>query len=125
MLRATCHCQAVAIEIPRPPEAVTNCNCSVCRRYGVLWGYFRPDEVRIDAPPGSTDEYLRGPRTLAFVRCRTCGCVTHWRPIAGKRKTARMGVNIRLFEPEQIGPVRVRLLDGAVTEEFVGEFGPV
>jgi len=36
-----------------------------------------------------------------------------------------MGVYIRAFEPEQIGPVRIRLLDGAVTEEFVGEYGPV
>jgi len=58
------------------------------------------------------------------VRCATCGCVTHWRPLAG-RKSLRMGVYIRAFEPEQIGPVRIRLLDGAVTEEFVGEYGPV
>jgi hypothetical protein len=36
-----------------------------------------------------------------------------------------MGVNIRNFEPEAIGPVRVRLLDGAVSEEYVGEYGPV
>jgi hypothetical protein len=35
-----------------------------------------------------------------------------------------MGVNVRNFEPTQIGPVTIRLLDGAVTEECVGEIPP-
>jgi hypothetical protein len=35
-----------------------------------------------------------------------------------------MGVNIRMFEPEALGPFTIRLLDGAVTEEFVGEWRP-
>jgi hypothetical protein len=124
MLRATCHCGAVAISIPRPPDKVTNCNCSICRRYGTLWGYFEQSEVLVEAAPGATQEYSWGDKSLAFVRCATCGCVTHWRPLAS-RKSLRMGVNIRAFEPEQIGPVRIRLLDGAVTEEFVGEHGPL
>lgn len=125
MLRATCHCGAVALTLPRAPEKVTNCNCSICRRYGTLWGYFDSSEVGVEAPPGATQEYLHGARSIAFVRCSRCGCVTHWRPIAGRRKSARMGVNIRLFDPREIGPVVIRLLDGADTEEYVGEHGPV
>ncbi|MEK8033468.1 hypothetical protein AACH06_21825 [Ideonella sp. DXS29W] len=113
----------MGISIPRPPERLTNCNCSICRRYGALWGYFDASEVVIDAPPGSTDEYAWGDKSIAFVRCRSCGCVTHWRPLPG-RKSLRMGVNIRNFEPDQIGPVTIRLFDGAVTDEFVGEIAP-
>lgn len=122
MLRTTCHCGTVAIAIPRAPARVTNCDCSICRRYGTLWGYFDPAEVRIDAAPGETAEYLWGEKTLAFVRCARCGCVTHWRPLG--EPLDRMGVNIRNFEPDQIGPVTIRLLDGAVTETFVGEIHP-
>jgi hypothetical protein len=123
MLRTTCHCGAVSIGIPRAPEKITNCNCSICRRYGVLWGYFDSSEVEIQAEPGATHEYSRGRKSLAFVRCSQCGCVTHWRPLEG-RTSLRMGVNVRNFEPEQIGPVTIRLLDGAVTEEYVGEILP-
>ena len=37
MLTATCHCGAVRVDVPRRPRSLTNCNCSVCRRYGTLW----------------------------------------------------------------------------------------
>ena len=123
MLRATCHCGAVAVTLPRAPERITNCNCSICRRYGTLWGYFDEVEVRIEAAPGALQEYVWGRQALAFVRCATCGCITHWRPL--KPDIPRVGVNVRLFEPDVIGPVRIRLLDGADTEEYVGEYGPV
>ena len=124
MLRATCHCGAVSVTIARQPEAVTNCNCSVCRRYGVLWAYYDRSEVEVEASVEELEEYQRGDKTLAFVRCKSCGCVTHWWPEPGKRKTTRMGVNVRMFEPGQLGPFKIRFLDGAVTEEFVGEWAP-
>lgn len=123
MIRTTCHCGAVRIAIPRQPEALTTCDCSICRRYGTLWAYFESPEVEIGAEPGATREYSWGRKSIAFARCIRCGCITHWRPLAGRRGQ-RMGVNVRNFAPEQIGAVRIRLLDGAVTEEFVGEILP-
>ena len=114
MLNATCHCGAVRIEIPSRPTEVTNCNCSSCRRLGTLWAYFDVDTVKIQGHPENTDEYIQGDKTLRTVRCRTCGCTTHWEPL-DTLKYRRMGVNIRNFEPEVIGDVRIRLLDGADT----------
>ena len=121
MIRTTCHCGAVKIAIARQPETITNCDCSICRRYGVLWAYFREQEVEIEAAPGGTEEYIWGDKMIAFVRCRHCGCVTHWRELIEPGDDARMGVNARMFEPEQIGPVRIRRLDGAVTERYLDE----
>jgi hypothetical protein len=37
MLYASCHCGAVLLEIARKPRQLTECNCSICRRYGGLW----------------------------------------------------------------------------------------
>jgi len=117
MLETTCHCGAVRIAIPHAPRAVTDCTCSICRRYGVLWAYFAPAEVQVE---GESHEYSWGPATLAFVRCASCGCLTHWRPLA-RRVAKRMGVNIRNFSQEQIGPIRMRFLEGAVSERYVAE----
>lgn len=114
MLNATCHCGAVRIEIPARPAEVTNCNCSLCRRLGTLWAYFDAHTVKIHGHPENTDEYIQGDKTLRTVRCKTCGCTTHWEPL-DPLKYRRMGVNIRNFEPEVIGDVRIRLLDGADT----------
>jgi hypothetical protein len=118
MLCATCHCGAVRVEIPRRPRSLTNCNCSICRRYGTLWAYYKRSEVSVTGAPGATSEYSWGNKRLKFVRCSTCGCITHWErihPVA----SARMGVNARNFEPSSLGPVRMRLLDGASTWKYL------
>ena len=51
MLTATCHCADLRVHIPRRPRTLTNCNCSICRRYGTLWAYYKADEVRIEGLP--------------------------------------------------------------------------
>jgi hypothetical protein len=118
MIATTCHCGAVCIEIPYVPETLTECNCSICRRYGVLWAYFQRPEVKITAAPGATRAYAWGEKSLQFVRCATCGCVTHWEPTVTARGE-RVGINARNFAPAQLGAVRVRHLDGALTEQYL------
>jgi hypothetical protein len=117
MLSASCHCGAVTIHIPRQPETLTNCNCSICRRYGVLWAYYKQSEIRLDAEPGATDEYAWGDRKIRFIRCSNCGCVMQWK--AFDTNHDRAGVNARNFDPLMLGPVKILRLDGAGTEEYV------
>lgn len=117
MLEATCHCSSVRIAIPRRPRTVTSCNCSICRRYGTLWAYYKSAEVKVTAAARSTQEYLWGDRSIGFVRCRECGCVTHWKPVR-RAANGRIGVNTRNFDPDVIGSPRIRLLDGALTWKY-------
>jgi hypothetical protein len=118
VIRTTCHCGAVSIAVPRAPATLTNCDCSICRRYGTLWAYYPRSEVQVSAAPGATAGYVWGDQSLRFVRCATCGCVTHWEPI-GANRGERMGVNARNFDPAQLGAVRIRRLDGAVTGRYL------
>ena len=117
MLKGTCHCGAVQIALARKPRRVTSCNCSICRRYNTLWAYYHPDQVTITARKGATASYSWGDKRLRFVRCATCGCVTHWRSV--DRSRGRMGVNVSNFDPEDIASIRVRRLDGAKTWKFL------
>lgn len=90
---------------------VSDCNCTICRRYGVLWAYYKENDVTVHAPEGSTDGYIWGDKILRFVRCRNCGCVTHWERIehvAG----SKMGVNARNLDPSLLKNVPVEILDG-------------
>jgi hypothetical protein len=124
VIEASCHCGAVRIEVPRAPDRVTDCNCSICRSLGVLWAYYPPTEVTIQGPPDGIVAYVRSdlgePAGLAFHHCRVCGCTTHWRSFDPARDD-RMGVNARLMDPEAIKGARVRKLDGAVTWTYVDE----
>ena len=118
MLTATCHCGTVRVEVPRKPRRLTDCNCSICRRYGTLWAYYKASDVRVVSGRGATRAYSWGEKSLRFVRCGKCGCIMHWeatRPGA----LSRMGVNARNFEPGAITGVRIRRLDGASTWKFL------
>ena len=118
MLTASCHCGAVRVEVPRRPRSLTNCNCSICRRDGTLWAYYKESEVRVAGAPGATSGYSWGDKSLRFVRCSTCGCITHWERNHPK-EGGRVGVNARNFEPASLGSVRIRLLDGASTWKYL------
>ena len=118
MLSATCHCGAITVQVARPPSEVTDCNCTICRRYGTRWAYYKATDVQVRAEPATSAEYVWGNKRLRFVRCATCGCVTHWERIAPP-PDARVGVNARNFDPEQLGDVRVVRLDDAGTGWFL------
>lgn len=117
MIPASCHCGAVRLEIDAAPAEVTECNCSICRRYGVLWAYYPPSQVRLVPAGAATDVYMWDDKSIAFHRCRTCGCVSHWAPVDPGRD--RMGINARLLPLEVVARARVRHLDGAGTEQYV------
>jgi len=117
MIEASCHCGAVRIQIDLAPAEVAECNCSICRRYGVLWAYYSPRQVRFLPTPPPTDTYMCNGNNQHFHRCRTCGCVTHWASLDPSRD--HMGVNARLMEPAILAAARLRHLDGAVTDQYL------
>ena len=117
MVEASCHCGGVRLEIDVAPTQVTDCNCSICRRYGTLWAYYAPGQVQQKQPGGATNTYMCNDRQLEFHRCATCGCVTHWAAVDADREW--MGVNARLMDPEVLSHARVRRLDGADTWKYL------
>jgi hypothetical protein len=112
MLVAACHCGRATIRLPRTPDYVSQCNCSLCAKTGFRGIYYSSDEIEI---AGTFDEYVRediGEPFLKTLRCRTCGIATHWEPLTPPPH-ARMGVNARLLDPALLAGVEVREVDGA------------
>jgi hypothetical protein len=118
MIEATCHCGAVKVEVPKPPQDVDvkECNCSICRRTGAVMAYYSPREVRVS---GATDVYIWGDRDIEFHRCKVCGNFSHWSPV--DKSLDRMGVNVRLMPRELHADLRIQKFDGADTWKVVGE----
>ena len=119
MIEASCHCGAVRLEIDTPPQTVTSCNCSICRRNGSLTAYYSPKDVRLIPAQGATDIYMWGDKSMEFHRCKVCGCFTHWAAV--DKTLDRMGVNARLMPPEVLATARVRHFDGADTWKYFDE----
>lgn len=116
MIAAVCHCGAVRVQVPRLPDEVKECNCSICRRTGAVLAYYSPKEVRVS---GDTEFYMWGDREIEFHRCKICGNFTHWSPV--DKAYDRMGVNARLMPPDLLTDIRVVEFDGADTWTVIGE----
>ncbi len=112
---ATCHCGRATIRLPRTPDLVVQCNCSLCTKTGFRGVYFRSDELAI---AGEFDSYVREDIKKPFLathRCAHCGIITHWTPLT-EPPHERMGVNARLIELEELQAVPVEQVDGASWE---------
>ena len=114
MLEGSCHCGAVRWSFEGVPDAATACNCTVCRRYGVLWAYgFENEGIAVS---GDTHVYSCGSQSLGFHFCPNCGCVAYWRSFTeGEGGRRRIAVNLRLAEPAQVGSIIMDHFDGLET----------
>ena len=63
-----CHCGAVQWWIQGEIPDATICNCTVCRRYGVLWAYgFEGHGVEVEDPKGMLMAYVWSSRSISFT----------------------------------------------------------
>ncbi|MGL4394901.1 MAG: GFA family protein [Hyphomicrobium sp.] len=117
MLTGTCHCGALGWIFDGMPESVTACNCTLCRRYGVLWIYdYEGERIKISGPSTVYTRIDRRSPALEIHFCGTCGCVTSWRGLKldadGRR---RIAVNLRLTEPGPVAHLPIDHFDGLDT----------
>ncbi|SRR6056297_1348053 len=114
MLRGACHCGTVTWLFDGMPDSTTVCNCTVCRRYGVLWAYdYEGERIKIS---GDTATYSWGDRTIGFHFCKTCGCVAYWRALElNSEARRRIAVNLRLAEPDEVAVIPVYRFEGLVS----------
>lgn len=116
MLNGSCHCGNVKWSFERTPEGATACNCTVCRRYGVLWAYdYLEEGIRTS---GATSVYLTGEKSIGFHFCPNCGCVAYWLAREpDERGRRRVAVNLRMAEPEAVAQIPIYHFEGLVSFE--------
>ena len=117
MVKGSCHCGAIRIEVPSAPDWVARCNCSICRRTGTLMAYYRPEELRV---VGETVAYISGDRFIRLHACPTCHCHTHWDPNP-EALSGDLPQEVRDIFAQRRG-VNARLLDGYSERDGVPMF---
>jgi hypothetical protein len=114
VLTGSCHCGAARWTLEGEVKSASACNCTLCRRYGVLWAYGAEGEtIRLAGP---THAYVRAdkPDPLLEIRfCPACAAVLAWRGLRLDAKgRRRMAVNLRLAPPEAVAAVPLKRVDG-------------
>ncbi|MEK8034708.1 GFA family protein [Ideonella sp. DXS29W] len=113
MIQGACLCGAVRWRFEAEPDGATACNCTACRRYGVLWAYdYDGEGIKVE---GDTRPFVRG-KALAFHFCPVCGCMAYWRALSvDEQGRRRIAVNLRLAEPDTVGHIPIDHFDGLVS----------
>ena len=120
MIKAACHCGAVRFEIAKTPKWVLDCNCTLCRRYGGLWSYYlgANQALLVRVPEANvTETYTWNERSIAFHRCKVCGCLTHMVALT-EQPPVILGVNARMMLGLDPSRVEVRQIDNGHTGFF-------
>lgn len=115
-MTGTCLCGAVSVMIDAKPDFINDCNCSLCRKVGGAWGYFPSSSIKIT---GKTFSFSRRDKEIPGVEvhsCTTCATTTHWvltKSFKEQHPSAdQVGVNMRLFDPDDLKGIEVRYPDG-------------
>ncbi len=95
MLKGSCLCGKVQLEVPDEFDFMGNCHCSECRKftgsdYSSVGG-IGSDKFRFTAGEEFVSTYPKTEETeLAFCKC--CGSSLFSRKITGKRHNIRLGI---------------------------------
>lgn len=106
-LPARCHCGAVRFRVRLTGgwSEAHRCDCSFCRRKGVIAGTAMLDDLEIVQGAGNLSLYTFGTHTAQHHFCRTCGIHTHHRR---RSNPDELGVNLACIEgvnPRDFGEV--------------------
>ena len=118
MIDGVCLCGAVRWTYDHEPESALACNCTACRRYGVLWAYgYVGEDVHTF---GTTRAYTRplgvDQVQLAFHFCTECGNLAFWQGLKpNEQGQVRIGVNLRLAQPDAVAHIPIVHFDGLKT----------
>jgi hypothetical protein len=77
-----CHCGAVRFEaeMPGPPVAALDCNCSVCRMTGFLHIMVAHEEFELISGRDALVSYRFGTGTAEHLFCGICGVKSFYQP---------------------------------------------
>lgn len=109
----SCHCGAVVFRVDSdiPTEAVS-CNCSHCRRKGLLLSFAPYGALSIIKGDGALTDYYFNKHAIAHRFCATCGCqpFSHGK---GPDGTEMAAINLRCVPSVDIDSLTLNKVDGA------------
>jgi hypothetical protein len=116
MLKLSCLCGQVKIEIDKKPAYINECNCTLCSKSGARWGYFHPSQVHVE---GATQGYSRDDKTDPNAQihfCPRCGATSYFvlteSAISRFGGNSLMGVNMWLANERDLAGIELRYPDG-------------
>ena len=114
-----CHCGRVRFRVQADLGDLTDCNCSMCTKKGILYLIVPPERFELLRGREDLATYEFNTRTAKHTFCRHCGIHPFYVPRSDPDK---IDVNARCIDEVAIEDLRPRRFDGRHWEESIAEF---
>lgn len=111
--QGSCHCGAVTFTVDADlPEQALSCNCSICRRKGLLLAFFPVSAFTLNSGKEQLTTYLFNKHQVHHQFCQVCGTETfaHAQAPDGSEKYA---INLRCVPELELSKLQLHHYDGA------------
>ena len=110
--QGSCHCGAVkfSVDADLPKEAMS-CNCSICRRKGMLMAFFPVAKFTLAQGEDALQTYQFNKHRLSHRFCKTCGILPFGEGVdpKGNRMAA---INIRVLDGIELEKIPIQRYNG-------------
>jgi hypothetical protein len=109
----SCHCGKVAFQVDGdlPTEALS-CNCSYCRRKGLLLTFVPADRFTLSSGSEDLQEYRFNSHRIEHLFCRTCGTQS-FSVGRGPDGAEVRAINLRCVPAVDLQALKINPYDGA------------
>ena len=114
-----CHCGAVRYEVDAPADIkVTECNCSICSKSGILHLIVDKDQFRLLSGEDNLATYTFDTGEAKHHFCKTCGIKSFYVP---RSHPDGFSVNARCLDEGTVNSMSITPFDGKNWEQSIDE----
>ena len=109
----SCHCGAVKFSVDAdPPMSALSCNCSICRRKGLLLAFFPVEQFTLQSGADMLRSYTFNRHKIEHQFCTTCGAQAFANGANPDGSPVR-AINLRRVPSIDLGKLTLQAYDGA------------
>lgn len=111
-ISGSCHCGRIAFEAEGEFSEALECNCSFCRRRGVLLAFVPRGNMQLATPRENLSTYQFNKRVIAHHFCANCG-VAPFSEATMPNGEEMAAINLRCVPGVDLAALTVTQYDGA------------
>lgn len=109
--QGSCHCGNIRFEVEGEIDGAVSCNCSICRRKGILMWFVPRQSLHLLSPEENVSTYTFNQHAIRHRFCSECG-IHPFGEATDPEGKAVASINIRCLEGIDIDTVPVQQFDG-------------
>ncbi|MGK9050761.1 GFA family protein [Neorhizobium petrolearium] len=111
-ISGSCHCGRIAFEAEGEFNEALECNCSFCRRRGVLLAFVPRSNMQLTTPRENLSTYQFNQRVIVHRFCANCG-VAPFSEATMPNGAEMAAINLRCVPEIDLAALTVTQYDGA------------